>query len=168
MKSTENAGYKKMKVREIFWNTKLHLSFPSYSAAALIKRLSDGKIKIFFGHQVILSKSVQNKGNFDNGEWKQCPTKRPVSKQPNFYSATFLQQGCQTCLRCARPISSRYKLQLEIETITIVIWLIAENFSKFEQKIHGVWKKLFGSVVGTKIYMSTCLFCERYISEAKI
>ena len=38
-----------MEVREFFWNTKVHLSFQSSSAAALIKKLSDGKFGKFFG-----------------------------------------------------------------------------------------------------------------------
>ena len=100
-KSIENAGdkMKKLKVREIFWNTKIHLSFQSSSAAALIKILSDGKFIKFFGTSGHSFWIRANCRWFGQRAVEKSPPKRPVSKLPNFYRATFLQQGCQTCIR---------------------------------------------------------------------
>ena len=118
------------------------------------KNCQMANLQKFVGQQVIHSEFVQILGDLDNGEWKKTPTKRPVSRWLNFYRATFLQQGCQTCLRCAQPNSSRYKLQLEIETITTVIRLIAENFSNFEKNSRSLRKTFLAAFSEPK---STCL-----------
>ena len=94
--------------------------------------------------------------------------KTPSFIVPNFYHASFLQQGCQTCTRCAPKNSSRYKLYSENEIISTVIGLKAEMFSKFQKNVREFEQKLFGSVVRTKIYISQCLFCEKYTSGAII
>ena len=81
-------------------------------------------------------------------------------KVTNFLPCLFLQQGCQTCIQCARKNSSRYKLHSEIEITTNLIGLIAEKCSKFEKKFTLLEQKLLSSVVGTEIYMSTCFFAK--------
>ena len=159
---------KKKKVLEIFWNTKIQLNFQSSSAAALIKNCQTANLQKFKGHQVLHSESVQIVGDLDNGEWKKSPTKRLISLYPNFYHASFLQQGCQTCIRCARKNSSRYKLHSENEVISTVIGLKSGIFSKFQKNLTEFEQKLFGSVVRTEIYMSNYFFCEKYISERNI
>ena len=111
--------------------------------------------------QVIHSESVQIVGDLENGEWKKSPTERPVSKQSNFCRAIFLQQGYETCIRCARKNSSRYKLHSENEITTTLIGLIAEIFSNFDKKFTELEQKLLSSVVGTEIYMSTCFFLRK-------
>ena len=49
-----------------------------------------------------------------------------------------MQQGCQTCIRCARKNSSRYKLHSENERIPTVIGLKAEIFRNFRK----TWRSL--------------------------
>ena len=132
------------------------------------KNCQTANLENFLGLQVIHSESVQIVGDLDNGEWKKSPTERPVSKQSNFCRAIFLQQGCETCLRCARKNSLRYKAHSENEITTTKIRLIPENFSNFEKKLTEFEQKRFGSVVRTETYMSKCLFCEKYFPEAKI
>ena len=120
------------------------------------------------GQQVIHSESVQNLGDLHKGEWKKTPTKRPVSRWPNFYSATFLQQGCQTCLRCARPNISRYKLQLEIETITTVIRLIAENFSNFEKNSRSLKKTFWQRCRNQNLHFHVFIFRKVYFRSKSL
>ena len=157
-----------MKVTEIIWNTKFQLSFQSSSAAALIKKLSDGNTINFCGTSGHPLWIRANYRRFRQRAVEKSPPKRPVSKLPNFYRATFLQQGCQTCIRCAQKYSSRYKLHSENEIISTEIGLKAEIVSKFQKKVTEFEQKLFGSVFRTEIFMSNCLFCGKYISEAII
>ena len=168
-KSIENAGekMKKMKVREIFWNTKIHLSFQSSSAAALIKKLSDGKFIKFFGTSGHSFWIRANCRWFGQRRVEKSPTEWPVSKQSIFCRAIFLQQGGETCLRCARKNSLSYKVHTENEIITTKIGLIPENLSNFEKKLRESEQKRFGSVARTETYMSKCLSCEKYFLEAK-
>ena len=149
-----------MKVREIFWNTKIQLSFKSSSAAALIKKLSDGNCIKFFGTSGPSFWIRTNCRWFGQRGVEKKSHKTPSFIVPKFYHASVLQQGCQTCIRCARKNSSRYKLHSEIEITTNLIGLIAEKSSKFAKKFTEMEQKLLSSVVGTKIYMSTCFFAK--------
>ena len=154
-----------MKVWEIFWNTKIQLSFQSSSAAALIRKLSDGKFIEFCG---ISGPSFWIRANFrwfgQRGVEKKSQ-KTASFKVTKFLPCHFLLQGCQTCIRCARKNNS---LHSENEKISTVLGLKAEIVSKFQKKMTGFEQKRFGSVVRTEIYMSKCFFCEKYISEANI
>ena len=154
-----------MKVTEIIWNTKIQLSFQSSSTAVLIKKLSDGTTMIFCGTS---GHPFWIRANYSRFRQRGVEKKVPQNGLANFYRATFSQQGCQTCIRCARKNNSRNKLHSENEIISTVIGLKSGIFSKFQKNLTDFEQKLFGSVVRTEIYMSKCLFCEKYNSEGNI
>ena len=158
----ENAGVerKKRKSQKSIETPKFSSVFNLPPQQLWSKNCRTAILWIFVGHQVIHSKSAQIIGNFDNGEWKKCPTKRPVSKLPNFYRATSLQQGSQTCIRCARKNSSRYKLHSENEIISTVIGLKLKFFRNFRRTWRSLSKNFLAALSEPKFSCPSVYFAK--------
>ena len=99
-----------MKTLEIFWNTKFQLNFQSSSAAALIKKLSDGKFKKLCGT------SGHSFWIRANGRWfGQRGVEKKSQKTPNFIVTKFLP-----CQLFATGMSNMYTVcpeeQFKVQT----------------------------------------------------
>ena len=169
-KSIENAGekMKKMKVRETFWNTKIHLSFQPSSAAALMKILSDGKFIKILGLQVIRSESVQIVGDLDNGEWKKkshrTATFKAIKLLPCHFLATVMWNMYTVCPE------EQFKVQTSLRKRKNYnhIWTNTWKFFEFWERSHGVWAKTFWKHCQNWNLHVQVFFCEKFIPEAKI
>ena len=144
-KSIENAGdkMKKMKVREIFWNTKIHLSFQSSSAAALIKILSDVKFIKFFGtsgHSFWIRANCRWFGQ--RGVEKKShrtATFKAIKLSPCHFLATGMWNMYTVCPE------EQFKVQTSLRKRKNYnhIWTNSWKFFEFWEKTHGVWAKTF-------------------------
>ena len=157
-KSIENAGekMKKMKVRETFWNTKIHLSFQSSSAPALIKKLSDGKFIKFFGtsgHSFWIRANCRWFG--------QRGVEKKSHRTANFKSIKllpchFLATGMWNMFTVCPEEQFKVQTSLRKRKNYNHKWTNTWNFSNFEKEITEFEQKRFGSIIRTEIYMSKC------------
>ena len=132
-----------MKVWEIFWNTKIQLSFQSSSAAALIIKLSDGKNIKFCGT------SGHSFWIRTNCRWFR---QRGVEKKSH-KTACFKVTRFWPCQFFATGMSNMYMMwpeeQFQVQTSlgkrnnfirnSTKIW----NFFVISEKLDGVWAKTF-------------------------
>ena len=142
-KSIENAGekMKKMKIREIFWNTKIHLSFQSSSAAALIKIRSDGQIIKFFGtsgHSFWIRANCRWFGQ-RGVEKKSHRTAsfKAIKLLPCHFLATGMWNMYTVCPE------EQFKVQTSLRKRKNYNhnWTNTWKFFEFWEKTHGVWAK---------------------------
>ena len=132
-----------MKVWEIFWNTKNQLSFKSSSAAALIKKLSDGRCIEFCGTS---GPSFWIRANF---RWFGQPgVEKKSHKTASFKVTNFLP-----CPLFATGMSNMYTVwpeeQFKVQTSLRKRknynhnWTNTWKFFEFWEKTHGIWAKTF-------------------------
>ena len=157
-----------MKVREIFWNTKIQLSFKSSSAAALIKKLSDGKYIKFFGT------SGPSFWIRTNCRWfGQRGVEKKSHKTPSFIVTKLLP-----CQLFATGMSNMYTVcpeeQFKVQTSLRnwnnykLNWTNSWKMFKIWEKNHGVGAKTFKQRCWNRNTHVHVFFCEKYISEANI
>ena len=159
---------KKTKVTEIIWNTKNQLSFQSSSAAALMKKLSDGKTMNYCGtsgHPFWICAEYRR---FRQLRVKKTSHTTASLKVTKFSPCQLFATGMSNLLTVCPEQQFKVQTSTRKRNNYNRNWTNSWKFFEFREKIHGVWAKTFGSVVGTEICMSTCLSCEKSISEAKI
>ena len=136
-----------MKVREIFWNTKIQLSFKSSSAAALIKKLSGGKFIKFFGTSGPSFWIRTNCRRFG-----QRGVENKSHKTPSFIVTKFLP-----CKLFATGMSNMYTVcpeeQFKVQT-PLRNWNNYKLNWTNSWKMFKVWEKIHG--VGAKIFKQRC------------
>ena len=141
-----------MEVREIFWNTKIQLSFQSYFAAALIKKLSDGKfIKVCgtAGHSFWICANFRWFG--------QRGVEKNSHKTASFKVTKFLP-----CHLFATGMSDMYtvypeeqfKVQSSLRKRKKINrnWTESWNYFDISEKIDGVWAKTFWQRCQNRIF----------------
>ena len=132
-----------MKVTEIFWSTKIQLSFQCSSAAALIKKLSDRK-------------SIKFCGTSGHPFWIRANCRRfrqrrvrKIFPQNGQFQSNQLSTVRHFCNRDVKQVYGVRGKQFKVQTllwkrnIYIGDWTENWKFFVFSEKIHGVWAKNF-------------------------
>ena len=156
-----------MKIWEIFWNTKIQLSFQSSSAAALIRKLSDGKYIKFCGTSGP-SFWIRANCRWFGQRWVEKKSHKTASFKvtkllPCHLLATGMWNMFTVCPEQQFKVQVSTRKRNNYNRNWTNCWFIFE----FWEKDHGVWAKTFWQRCRNRNLHFHVFFCEKYISEAK-
>ena len=132
-----------MKVTEIIWNTKFQHSFQSSSAAAVIKKLSDGKFIKFFGtsgHSFWIRANCRWFGQ--RAVEKKSP-KTASFKVTKFLPCHLFATGLSNMYTVGPEVQFKVQTSLRKRNNFNRNWTKSWNCLEISEKIDGVWAKTF-------------------------